>query len=148
MGVNLYCDSTIGWLNLKSVFELHKFLVENEYIKLNDAFITKLGVKPLNYPFGASLDCTPTDLKEELIESIEEYKEWFRNVYPYGKEVWEGDVNSLIHKIKNSNYNEPSLEEWIKLVKVLDTRYNLNTAQAFQFESKEWNIKFNELYNR
>lgn len=147
-GIEIYCDSTIGWLNLKSVFQLHRFLVEKEYIKLNDPFLTKLGVKPLNYPYGASLDNTPVELREELINDVEEYKIWLRNTYPYDSSVWEGNVNSLINKITNSKYDEASLLEWLKLTKILDKKYKLNTPEAFQFKSTEWNTKFYELYNR
>ena len=148
MGIELFCDSTIGWLNLKSVFKLHKFLVEHEYIKLDSKYLTKLGVKPLNYPFGASLDNTPLELREELIKEVEDYKTWFENVYPYGKESWESNVNSLIKKIKNSKYEEKELKQWLKLTKILDKKYKLYTPEAFKFNNEDWNKKFELMYNK
>lgn len=147
MGIELLCESTVGWLNLETTFKLHKFLYENEYVKLDDPFIPKLQAKPLNYPFGASLDNTPPELKEELLEVVAEYKKWFQSVYPFGKDAWESNVDALSIKIQKSSYREQSVIDWLKINKVLDKRYNLNTPSAFQFKNQEWNKKFVELYN-
>lgn len=147
MGIELLCESTVGWLNLKSVFKLHKFLVENKYVKLDDPFIPKIQAKPLNYPPGASLENTPDLLKEELLEAVSDYKRWFRSVYEFGPESWESDVDSLSIRIQNANYNEESIIDWLKLNKILDNKYNLNTPEVFKFNNHEWNKKFLELYN-
>ena len=48
--------------------------------------------------------------------------------------------------IKRSSYNENRLAEWLKIVKTLDEKYNLNTPNAFKFKSESWNKKFNSLY--
>jgi len=145
-GIELYCDSTVGWLNLKSVFKLHKFLVENEYVILDDNNYNKLLAKPLNFPYGASLLCTPPELKEELLESIEEYRVWAKSVYPFDPTSWMNDLDSLVNFINDSVYREKELTNWLEISAFLDDKYKLDTTDAFVFKSESWNKKFKELY--
>ena len=145
-GIELTCDSTVGWFNLKSCIKLHKFLVEKGYVILDDPFFLKLQLKPLIQPFGAGLADTPPEIKEELLEEVENYKKWLIEVYPFKREIWEDNINSLSVMIKRSSYNENRLAEWLKIVKTLDEKYNLNTPNAFKFKSESWNKKFNSLY--
>ena len=146
-GIDIYCDATVGWLNLKSVFKLHKFLYENKYIVLDDPNYYKLLAKPLNFPYGASLACTPPELKPELIESVEEHKEWVKSVYEFDTTTGISDLDSLISNINSSNYDEDKIREWLAISIHLDTKYKLHTPTAFQFKSEIWNSKFLELYN-
>lgn len=145
-GIELYCDATVGWLNLKSVFKLHKFLYDNNYVILDDPNYSKLLAKPLNFPNGASLACTPPELKEELTESVEEHIKWVKSVYPFDTSQWISDLNSLLSLINNSEYKEKDLRNWMKISKYLDSKYNLNTPNSFKFKSSDWNTKFYELY--
>ena len=146
MGIEVYCDATVGWLNLKSVFKLHKFLYDNDYVLLDDPYYNKLLAKPLNFPVGASLNQTPPELREELLESIEEYRSWVLSVYPFDPANWMKDLDSLVSYIKNSKYNEKDLVKWVKISKHLDDRYKLNTPEAFKFDSDAWNKKFSDIY--
>jgi len=147
-GIELNIDSTVGWLNLKSVFKLHKFLVKEKYVILDDENFTKLVTKPLIYPYGSSLSNTPPELKDELLESIDDYKVWLNKEYRYGNHVWINDITALENTIKDSKYNEDHLVNWIKWHQVLDKKYKLNTAEAFKFKNEEWNFKFSRLYNK
>lgn len=147
MGIEIYCDATVGWLNLKSVFKLHKFLYEKEYVLLDDPYYTKLLAKPLNFPSGASLTSTPPELREELIASVEDHKDWVKSVYTFDSTSWMKDLDSLINYIQQKNYKEKELLKWLKISKHLDDKYKLNTPQTFKFESNPWNTKFQELYN-
>lgn len=146
-GIDIYCDATVGWLNLKSVFKLHKFLYDNQYIVLNNPHYYKLLAKPLNFPYGASLACTPPELKSELLESIDQHKDWVKSVYEFDPTNWLVDLDSLKTSIDNSEYKKEELVEWLSISKHLDTKYKLNTPKAFKFENDNWNIKFTEMYN-
>lgn len=146
-GIELTCDTTVGWFNLKSAIKLHKFLVEKEYIVFDDPHSTKLQLKPLVTPSGAGLSNTPPQIKAELLEEVENYKKWLTEVYPFDKEIWEDNVNSLSVMIEKSSYNESSLARWLKIVKRLDEKYDLDTPNAFKFKSEVWNKKFKSLYN-
>lgn len=146
-GIEIYCDSTVGWLNLKSVFKLHKFLIEEKYVVLDDDSYVKLLAKPLNFPDGASLSATPPEIREELLDSISDYKNWMSSIYPFKNNIWESNINALIYLITNSNYKENNLTTWLKLVKHLDNKYNLDTPSAFVFENEYWNDKFYTLYH-
>ena len=146
-GIQLNIDSTVGWLNLESVFKLHRYLVAEGHVILDDENWTKLVAKPLIFPYGSSLSNTPPELKEELLESIENHKDWLKRVYPF-KENWLPEMQALENTVKSSRYNEDNLLDWIRWHVVLDKRYNLNTPKAFQFKNKDWNKKFYELYNR
>lgn len=146
MGIELLCESTVGWLNLKSVFKLHKFLVENEYVTLDDPFMPKIEAKPLNFPYGASLDNTPALIKEELLEEIEGYKQWLSSVHPYVTDARLSDIDSLSVMVQSSVYDEAKMVEWLKLNKVIDTKYRLNTPETFKFKNEDWNRKFKQLY--
>ena len=146
-GLELYCDSTVGWLNLKSVFKLHKFMYENNYVILDNVNYTKLLAKPLNFPYGASLACTPPELKDELLDSLSSYKEWVISICPHDSTSWISDLDSLTSIIENSEYREKELRDWLRISKHLDSKYKLNTPKAFQFNNESWNRKFTQMYN-
>ena len=145
-GIELTCDTTVGWFNLKSAIKLHKFLVEKEYIVLDDPEFLHLQLKPLIQPYGAALSNTPSEIKVELLEEVENYKKWLKEIYPFDKKIWEDNTNSLSLLIENSSYNESMLAQWLNIVRTLDKKYDLNTPKAFKFKSKAWNIKFKSLY--
>ena len=146
-GIELNIDSTVGWLNLKSVFKLHRWLVAEGYVVLDDENWTRLVAKPLIFPYGSSLSSTPPELVPELLQAIEDQKTWYREVYKYG-ENWLPALEALETTIKGSSYSEDNLLSWIRWHVVLDKKYKLFTPDAFKFDNTKWNDKFYELYNR
>lgn len=150
-GISLTCDSTIGWMNLKSVLKLHRFLLKNGYLNTDDKEYFPLLTKPLFTPEGASLNNTHPLLREELINSVKAHKKWLRGKNLYHSNLWEQNLNALINMVENSSFSMFKFKEWIKKNQHLDKRYNLNLLTAFKFKNSEFNQLLKniyELYNR
>jgi len=139
--IDIFCDSTVGWLNLKSTLRLHRYLIGKEYVMQDDPSVNKLIAKPVYEPVGASLYNTHPSLKEELIDAIEEQKIWSLQMFPKRAKLDLPNLDSLIYIVENSEFNEQEFINWMRINVELDNRYNLYTPDAFKF-----NTEFQEFF--
>lgn len=140
--ITLQLSPTIGWLNLTSVIDLHKFVLDNEIIK----DITLFNLNPM-YGMGASLSDTPIEIKDELLDHIYDYQKWI--IENSGGR----DVSTLINQLEgcnnmvlNSSPNEHDFNFWIKRNKVLDKTFGLDINKCLNFKNNDLREKILDRY--
>lgn len=139
--VKMGMSSTIGWLNLKSVLDLFKFVVEEKIVIDN----SNLNLNMMVSPAGSGLKETPPEVAKELIKDLNSFKLWLgeqENV-----EALVGQTEACINVINTSKFNEDNFLSWIKRNKLFDDKYNLCLFDVYPFESDELLTKLKEIYN-
>ena len=142
--ITVNISSVAGWLNLKSVLKLHRFLSENNYLDYAK------GRSKENWPFkidvivgdgwleGANFNNTPTFLKEELLKHLDEYYKFNSNLDAPPDTL--NTINAITKSIQNSVFNTKLYKEWLLHNKRMDKQFGTKLETALDFD----NIKTNE----
>ena len=135
---------TVGWMNLKSVLDLCKFVLENNIISSYENI-------DLTYMYGCEggkLSETPLEIKNELIENINLFLDYLSN----HKKIYEENnlksiLISFIKTINNSVDNDNSFKKWITKLKIIDKQYKTNINEILTFKNPNINNRIQNTYN-
>lgn len=140
---SLSITSTFGWMNLKSVIDLFKFLIENKIIKDHTYF-------DFNFMYGppGGVEYTPSFARPELLRNIKNFKNYLTNDICI-------DTNSHFYKkiiliedkIINSEDKIDKVRFWIKKLKIIDFQYKTDIKSILDFEDDIINQKIIEIYD-
>jgi len=137
--------SAVGWMNFKEVFRLHKYLVDNGYIVVNEKAETALQMQPVLYK-GVSFEYTPKQIKDEILECLDEYDEWRDSTF---KSVKVLDNTSILRNlVNNSIHDEDKLDEWVKHNCALDDHFGTKFDNVYNFRTEGFNKYLQDKFNR
>jgi len=137
--------SAVGWMNFKEVFRLHKYLVDNGYIVVNEKAETALQMQPVLYK-GVSFEYTPKQIKDEILECLDEYDEWRDSTF---KSVKVLDNTSILRNlVNNSIHDEDKLDEWVKHNCALDDHFGTKFNNVYNFRTEGFNKYLQDKFNR
>lgn len=139
--------STVGWMNFKEVFKLHKFLVDNKYVLKDENLPYVLNMQPVTDVKGCIFEDTPTMFIPELLEYMDEYENWRINNFK-DTPVQLPDYTTHFKKlIEKRQYSTDKLRDWILTNKKLDRYFTTNFSNVYKFKTKNFNSYLQELYN-
>lgn len=136
--ITINISSVAGWLNLKSVLKLHRFLTENSYLdytkaKDNDNWPFKIDVIVGDgLLHGANFNNTPVFVKEELLKDLDKYYK-FNSDLGATQETF-NTINAISRSIENSKFDIKKYKGWLMHNRRMDKQFGTKFETALDFE--------------
>ena len=131
-------------MNFKKVFELHKFLVEEGYLLVDETSNRSLQMQPV-LDSGVSFQNTPPIIKEEILETLDEYDKWRDSTFDKKYKVL--DNTTILKNLTNdSNFKMSKFVHWFKHNKALDSYFNVELKDQYDFKNEDFNKVMKYVY--
>jgi len=143
--VILGVTSAVGWMNFKEVFKLHKFLVEEGYLLVDETASRALQMQPV-YGLGVSFEYTPPLIREEILEIFDEYEQWRDSTFDKKFGVLD-NITMLRNLVKNSEFNIYNFISWVQHNKSMDNYFGTELGDQYSFKNKEFLNIIKDIYS-
>lgn len=141
---NLGVSSAVGWMNFYEVFKLHKFLIENEYIEINENIAGAISMQPV-FNLGINFEQTPPMFIPELLQYVDEYEQWIDDTFKEHKPL---DCTSIIRNmISKKRYNMYDLKIWLDHNKKLDNYFGTDFKNVYNFKTENFSNLIYQFYS-
>ena len=134
--ISIHYTPTVSLMNVYTLPDLHRFLVENNYMPHANSMLLNLLIGPPKY----SMRILPDDIKAKVKQKISEHIEWMKTQptdYSSGSELINTFSSVISYLDQPIDNREKALQEFILDTKKLDARRNQSFSDTFP-EYKDW----------
>ena len=136
--------SATGWMNFREVFRLHRFLVDNEYIRTDSTAAQTFTLQPVFGPLGASFTHTPPILIDEMLKLADEYQEWADNTFKNNIVDYITGIKKLINQ---RGFEFTRFRDWVDQNKRLDKYFDVKLKDVYTFNTPGFTDALLNFYN-
>jgi len=136
--------SATGWMNFREVFRLHRFLVDNEYIRTDSTAAQTFTLQPVFGPLGASFTNTPPTLRNEMLELADEYQEWANDTFKNNIVDYITGIKKLINQ---RGFEFIRFKDWVDQNKRLDKYFDVKLKDVYTFNTPGFTDALLKFYN-
>lgn len=142
--IKIGVTSATGWMNFREVFRLHKFLVEEGYLRTDSTARQTFTLQPVFGPRGASFTNTPEPIVDEMLELADEYQSWADETFKGNAIDYITGIKALI---KQGKYTMRLLRDWLDQNKRLDSYFGTKLKDVYTFKTPGFSEKLLAFYN-
>lgn len=136
--------SATGWMNFREVFRLHRFLVDNKYIRTDSTAAQTFTLQPVFGPLGASFTHTPPTLINEMLQLADEYQEWANDTFENNIVDYITGIKKLINQ---RGFEFTRFRDWVDQNKRLDKYFDVKLKDVYTFSTPGFADALLKFYN-